>query len=82
MYYDLSDCELEACLRYNLTLRWFCGFVVEDETPDHTCFCRIRKILSTGRIGLIFRKINRRRIGLSTCGNFLSKSDLIQKNSS
>jgi len=57
-YYDLSDRELEDHLRYDLAFRWFCGFVVDDETPDHTYFCRIRNVLGTARIGKIFRKIN------------------------
>lgn len=58
-YYDLSDRELEDRLRYDIAIRWFCGLTIDDETPDHTYFCRIRKVLGTERIAKILRKINR-----------------------
>jgi IS5 family transposase len=58
-YYDLSDRELEERLNDGLALRWFCGFGLEDETPDHTYFCRIRKVLGTERIAKIFKAITK-----------------------
>lgn len=58
-YYDLSDRELEEQLRDSLALRWFCVLTIDEETPDHTYFCRMRKILGTERIAKILRKINR-----------------------
>ncbi len=57
-YYDLSDRQLQERLHYDMALRWFCGFTIENETPDHTYFCRIRKVLGTERIAKIFRQIN------------------------
>lgn len=59
-YYDLSDRQLEERLRDDLALRWFCGFTLDDETPDHSYFCRIRTCLGTERIGKIFEAINRK----------------------
>ena len=56
--YDLSDREMEERLRYDIGFKWFCGFTIEGETPDHTYFCRIRKVLGTERIAKIFRQIN------------------------
>jgi IS5 family transposase len=56
-YYDLSDRELENRLRDDLGFRWFCGISLEDETPDHTFFCRIRTVLGTKRIGQVFKNI-------------------------
>jgi transposase, IS5 family len=59
-YYDLSDREMEDRLRYDVSFRWFCGFTLDDETPDHSYFCRIRKVLGTERVAKIFRKINKK----------------------
>ena len=56
-YYDLSDRELENRLRDDLGFRWFCGINLEDETPDHTFFCRIRTTLGTRRVGQVFKNI-------------------------
>ena len=58
-YYDFSDRQMEEQLRYNIAYRWFVGIGMDEETPDHTYFCRIRKYLGTKRIGKIFNKINR-----------------------
>lgn len=56
-YYDLSDRELESRLRDDLAFRWFCGVDLENETPDHTFFCRIRTALGTRRIAQVFKNI-------------------------
>ncbi len=55
--YDLSDREMENRLRDDLAFRWFCGMELENETPDHTFFCRIRTTLGTRRIGQAFKNI-------------------------
>ncbi len=59
-YYDLSDRELEERLRYDIAFRWFCGFKIDEETPDHSYYGRTRKALQTERIGKIFRMINKK----------------------
>ena len=59
-YYDLSDRELESRLRDDLAFRWFCGLSLEEETPDHTFFSRIRTTLGTRRIGQVFKNINQK----------------------
>jgi transposase, IS5 family len=56
-YYDLSDRELEERLRYDIALRWFCGMGLDEQTPDHTFFCRVRKELGTKRVGQVFKNI-------------------------
>ena len=35
---DLSDRELERFLQENLAGKYFCGFSLEDDTPDHSYF--------------------------------------------
>lgn len=40
--YDLSDPGLEEALRDRLSFRWFCGFTLEEHTPDETTILRFR----------------------------------------
>jgi transposase, IS5 family len=54
---DFSDREMEERLKYDLSFKWFCGFRMEDKTPDHTFFCRARKNLGETRIEELFHKI-------------------------
>ena len=56
-YYDLSDRQLEERLKDDNGFRWFCGFGLEDQTPDHTYFGRIRVLLGAENIGKIFQGI-------------------------
>jgi IS5 family transposase len=56
-FYDLSDRELERRLRDDLGFRWFCKINLDEDTPDHTFFSRIRKTLGTKRIGQAFKNI-------------------------
>jgi IS5 family transposase len=44
---DLSDRELERFLEENLAAKLFCGFSLEDDTPDYSTFSVVR-----GRVGL------------------------------
>ena len=56
-FYDLSDRQLEEGLRDNNAYKWFCGFSIEEKTPDHSYFGRIRKMLGTAMISRIFEQI-------------------------
>jgi transposase, IS5 family len=44
---DLSDRQLERCLRENLAAKFCCGFELMDQTPEFSYFRRLRS-----RIGL------------------------------
>jgi IS5 family transposase len=44
---NLSDRELEAYLEENTAGKWFCDFQLQDKTPDHTLFTKIRKKIGT-----------------------------------
>jgi IS5 family transposase len=59
-HYDLSDRELEKRLRFDLGFRWFCGFTAFETTPDHTFFCRFRKLMGAKRVGQLFKAIVKR----------------------
>src|SRR5579864_3339688 len=40
---DLSDREMEAAVRENFAIRWFCGFSLTEKTPDYSYFSKLRK---------------------------------------
>jgi IS5 family transposase len=58
--YDLSDPGLEDMLLDRLSFRRFCGFSLEDATPDETTICRFR--LAAAKAGVLetcFAEVNR-----------------------
>ena len=55
---DYSDREMEKCLRENIAVRWFCGFGLMENTPDHSYFGKLRKRIGTERLVEIFEKTN------------------------
>lgn len=59
-HYDLSDRELEKRLRFDIAFRWFCGFTGFEETPDHSFFCRFRKLMGPHHVGKLFKAIVKR----------------------
>ena len=48
--YDLSDPGLEEALLDRLSFRKFCGFGLEQTTPDETTICRFRKDAARGQV--------------------------------
>lgn len=56
-YYDLSDREIEKAIRDSMAMRWFCGMSLDEDTPDHSFFCRIRATLGTKRISQVFKNV-------------------------
>lgn len=55
---DYSDREMEKAVRENLAVRWFCGFSLTEETPDHTYFCKLRRRIGTQKIADAFNAVN------------------------
>ena len=79
---DFSDREMEMAVKYNLVVRWFCGFNLTEETPDHTYFCKLRKRLGTKRIADIFKELNKILEGYGMFGNvfkFIDASAIVTK---
>lgn len=79
---DYSDRQMEAAVRENLAIRWFCGFSLTEKTPDHSYFGKFRKRIGTKRVADIFNAVNEqlRREGLF--GNifyFIDASAIIVK---
>jgi len=54
---NLSDRELELFIEENTAARWFCGFNLRDNTPDHTIFCQLRKKIGTKLLSKIFEDL-------------------------
>lgn len=79
---DLSDRELEVFLQENTAGKWFCGFLLNEDTPDHTVFSRARKKIGTDLLSKIFENL---RDQLKTQGymnevfTFVDASHLIAK---
>jgi IS5 family transposase len=58
--YGLSDPGLEEALLVRLDFRRFCGFSLEDATPDETTICRFRRgAAEAGVLERCFAQINR-----------------------
>lgn len=74
-YYDLSDRELETQIRDSIAVRWFCDFEITTPTPDHTYFCRMRRLIGTKRIGKIFKVINEKAKDSGLIGDIFSFAD-------
>ena len=55
---DYSDREMEKVLQENVAMKWFCGFELLKETPDHTYFCKLRKRIGTKNIADLFNAVN------------------------
>lgn len=59
-WYGLSDPGLEEALLDRLSFRRFCGFSLEDETPDETTFVRFRAALvEQGLARQLFAEVGR-----------------------
>src|SRR5918992_1873725 len=45
-WYQLSDPALEEALADRISFRRFCGFALDEVTPDETTICRFRRALA------------------------------------
>lgn len=73
--YDLSDPGLEEALLDRLSFRRFCGFSLDERTPDETTLCRFR--LAAARAGVLetcLAEVNRQ---LEARGLMLKKGTLM-----
>src|ERR1700744_3578422 len=58
--YDLSDPALEEALIDRVSFRLFCGFSLEEGTPDETTLCRFRNdCVAAGVLEAAFAEVNR-----------------------
>lgn len=54
---DLSDRELERFLEENNAGKFFCGFRLDDKTPDFSYFSVLRKRIGTERLAGMFNRV-------------------------
>jgi len=79
---DYSDREMEAAVRENFAMRWFCGFSLTEKTPDHSYFGKFRKRIGTQHFADIFNAINEQLRKEGLFGNiffFIDASTIITK---
>lgn len=55
---NYSDREMEKAIEENIAIKWFCGFQLLEQTPDHSYFGKLRKRLGTKNIADIFNSVN------------------------
>jgi IS5 family transposase len=56
---NLSDRLFERFMAENLAGKWFCGFGINEKTPDYSSFCKFRNKLGCKNISLIFEEVKR-----------------------
>jgi IS5 family transposase len=62
--YDLSDPALEEALIDRVSFRLFCGFALDEGTPDETTLCRFRNdCVAAGVLEAAFAEVNRQLDG-------------------
>ena len=79
---DLSDRECERFLAENNAGKWFCGFDLMSETPDHNTISRARKRIGPKRLGELFSRMRERLNGegiISEVFTFVDATHLISK---
>jgi IS5 family transposase len=74
-WYGLSDPGLEEALSDRVSFRRFCGFAMDEATPDETTFCRFRGALAAASLGdALFTEVSRQ---LEAKGLILKTGSLI-----
>lgn len=79
---NYSDREMEKAVKENIAVRWFCGFGLIEETPDHSYFGKLRKRIGTKRIADLFHQVNETLEQAGLFGNvftFIDASAIISK---
>jgi len=72
---DKSDREIENALRENIAIRWFCGFSLQEKTPDHSYFGKLRGRIGAKHLADTFKRINTILEGYGLFGNFFTFID-------
>jgi len=79
---DYSDRQMEKAIKENLSVRWFCGFGLLEETPDYSYFSKLRTRIGTERIADLFNRVNAVLEQLGLFGNvftFIDASSVVTK---
>lgn len=79
---DYSNRQMEQAIRANMDVRWFCGFSLNNPTPDHSYFGKLRARIGTEQLATIFNQINAILSSKGLVGNvftFVDASAVITK---
>lgn len=79
---DYSDRQMEKALEENVAVKWFCGFSLLEETPDHSYFGKLRQRLGTDNLSNIFNLVNENLRNKGLFGDvfkFIDASSIITK---
>lgn len=79
---DISDRELEKFLQENIAGRWFCGFLLNEDTPDHTVFTRARTKIGAELLATLFQELRdqlKKQGYMNEVFTFVDASHLITK---
>ncbi|MFH1846492.1 MAG: transposase [Candidatus Omnitrophota bacterium] len=82
-FYNLSDRQMEDAMKDNTAYKWFCGFGINETTPDHSYFGRIRKTLGAAKISMIFEEIKKQSKSngiMREIFTFVDASTIVSKN--
>lgn len=74
-WHGLSDPQAEAAVNDRYSFRRFCGFPMDQDTPDHVTIWRFREAL--GRLGLAAKALAGLNAQLDRAGLFVKKGTLI-----
>jgi len=72
---DYSDRQMEKVLEENVAVKWFCGFGLLAETPDHSYFGKLRKRLGAKNVADVFNGVNNILRGQGLFGDFFKFID-------
>lgn len=79
---DLSDRQLEKYLQENNTAKWFCGYGLEERTPDHSYYGKLRKRLGVEKLRKLFNTVTESIKGAGYVGGaftFVDASSMVAK---
>lgn len=53
----LSYRQLARYIEENIPARWFCGYALDEETPDHSYYCKLRDRIGLEKMSELFNKV-------------------------
>jgi len=72
---DLSDRQMENALKDNFPVKWFCGFELTAQTPDHSYFGKLRSRIGTENLAGLFNQITEQLKAKNLVGNVFTFVD-------
>lgn len=79
---DYSDREMERAVKENVAIKWFAGFELLEQTPDHSYFGKLRARIGTDNLAKLFNAVNTELKERGLFGNvfkFIDASAIVSK---